>query len=83
MHNLKSEQQKKRADNAYRILRSIQALGPLTRSEISGHCNIRKSSVGSIVDELMIGNIIEREYEDRVRGPIVYCTESFFVASVK
>jgi predicted NBD/HSP70 family sugar kinase len=59
---LSKEQTKKRRHNRYLILRGLHFEGPLHRSELSRRYGIRKSSVTSIVSDLLKqGWVVEQE----------------------
>lgn len=65
-----SEQSRKRAENRYSILRTLQSVRSMKRTELADHCGIRKSSVTSLVDELLEKKWIRLENPDRPRSPL-------------
>jgi predicted NBD/HSP70 family sugar kinase len=69
--NTHSEQTRKRAENRYAILRTLQSVQAMKRTEVADYCNIRKSSVTSLVEELIEKRWIRLEDETRPRSPLV------------
>ena len=65
-----TEQTRKRAENRYSILRTLQSVRSMKRTELADHCGIRKSSVTSLVDELLEKKWIRLESADRPRSPL-------------
>lgn len=65
-----TEQTRKRAENRYSILRTLQSVRSMKRTELADHCGIRKSSVTSLVDELLEKKWIRLENPDRPRSPL-------------
>lgn len=65
-----SEQSRKRAENRYSILRTLQSVRSMKRTELADHCSIRKSSVTSLVDELLEKKWVRLENPDRPRSPL-------------
>lgn len=62
------EQVAKRNKNRNQILRALHFEGALRRSEISRHCGIRKSSVTSLVCELLDRGIIVEDHPGNARS---------------
>ena len=69
-NNTHTEQTRKRAENRYSILRTLQSVRSMKRTELADHCGIRKSSVTSLVDELLEKKWIRLENPDRPRSPL-------------
>ena len=65
-----TEQTRKRAENRYSILRTLQSVRSMKRTELADHCGIRKSSVTSLVDELLDKKWVRLENPDRPRSPL-------------
>lgn len=68
--NTHTEQTRKRAENRYSILRTLQSVSSMKRTELADHCGIRKSSVTSLVDELLEKKWVRLENPDRPRSPL-------------
>ncbi len=77
-----SEQSKKRNQNRYDLLRTLQALGPMRRRELGDICAIRLSSITSLVDELFRAGILANQLEGRPRSPLVFTSDRWFVATL-
>ena len=69
--NKYSEQTRKRAENRYAILRTLQSVGGMKRTEIADFCGIRKSSVTSLIDELLTNKWVRLENDLFPRSPLV------------
>ena len=77
-----SEQSIKRNQNRSAILNAIQENGPLKRMEFSEVCGIRKSSITSIIDELVEKDLLCNIDIDKPRSPLRFTEGKYFVASV-
>ena len=64
------EQQRKRNENRHRVLRALHRNGPSQKSELAASLGIRKSSITSIVAELVESGIVRLDQPDQVRSPI-------------
>jgi predicted NBD/HSP70 family sugar kinase len=64
------EQTRKRAQNRAAILRALHFGGALQRSALSDRLGIRKSSVGSIVAELLADGFVAEERRGSIRSPL-------------
>ncbi|MCH2207496.1 MAG: ROK family transcriptional regulator [Lentisphaerales bacterium] len=78
-----SEQTRKRAENRYAILRTLQSVQPMKRTEVADYCGIRKSSVTSLVEELMEKRWIRLEDESRPRSPLVINENFWRIVSIQ
>ena len=78
-----SEQTRKRAENRYAILRTLQSVQPMKRTEVADYCGIRKSSVTSLVEELMEKRWIRLEDESRPRSPLVINENFWKIISIQ
>lgn len=76
-----SEQAIKRNQNRSAILNAIQANGPLKRMAFSALCGIRKSSITSIVDELIENDILCNVDPNKPRSPLIFTTDKYFIAA--
>ena len=61
---------RKRIANRARILEALHFHGPLRRTEISRHCQVRKSSVTSILEELLDLGLVVEASPGRARSPL-------------
>jgi predicted NBD/HSP70 family sugar kinase len=66
-----TEQSRKRAENRYAILRTLQSVRSMKRTELADYCGIRKSSVTSLVDELLENKWVRLENDARPRSPLM------------
>lgn len=64
------EQQRKRGENRHQILRTLHRNGPTQKSVLAASLGIRKSSITSIVRELVEGGIVKLEEPEQIRSPI-------------
>lgn len=80
---IQSEQTRKRAENRYAILRTLQSVSPMKRTEVADYCGIRKSSVTSLVEELMEKRWIRLEDESRPRSPLMINEEYWRIISIQ
>ncbi|NQZ58227.1 MAG: ROK family transcriptional regulator [Lentisphaeraceae bacterium] len=78
-----SEQTRKRLQNRYAILRTLQSVGPMKRSEVAEYCGIRKSSVTSLVEELLEQQWIRLEDDKRPRSPLMINDQHHRVLTVE
>jgi len=76
-----SEQTRKRDANRYEILRALHFKGALHRSELSRMLKIRKSSVTSIVAELLDSGVIKAVNPGNLRTTLTLDSEKFHVLS--
>jgi len=65
-----TEQIRKRQSNRYRVLRTLQRSGPMSRSRLSDGLGIRKSSIGSIIRELLASGLVQEETPANTRSRI-------------
>ncbi|MFC1497084.1 ROK family protein [Verrucomicrobiota bacterium] len=79
---MSSEQAKKRDRNRYTILSAIQSQGPLKRTELATKYSIRKSSVTSLVDELITREILCNKIAERPRSPMTFTSGKWFAVAV-
>ncbi|MBL7170592.1 MAG: ROK family transcriptional regulator [Candidatus Omnitrophica bacterium] len=66
-----TEQGRKRAMNRYKILKTLHLQGPLQRFQLASLCNIRKSSVTSIVNELVDSGLVTSQDHRKKRNSLV------------
>lgn len=78
-----SEQTRKRAENRYAILRTLQSVQSMKRTELADYCGIRKSSVTSLVEELMEKRWIRLEDDSRPRSPLVINENFWRIVSIQ
>lgn len=64
------EQQRKRNENRHRVLQALHRNGPTQKSELAASLGIRKSSITSIVAELVELGIAKLDQPDQIRSPI-------------
>ena len=72
------EQVAKRNKNRNQILRALHFEGPLRRSEISRQCDIRKSSVTSLICELLDRGIIVEDHPGNARSRLFLSSHRCF-----
>jgi predicted NBD/HSP70 family sugar kinase len=65
-----TEQMRKRMGNRNRILRALHLQGPLQRTALARACSVRKSSVTSILDELIGVRLLCDVQPGRARSPV-------------
>ena len=76
-----SEQSIKRNQNRSAILNEIQENGPLKRMEFSELCGIRKSSITSIIDELIDKEVLCNIDANKPRSPLTFTMGKYYVAA--
>lgn len=76
-----SEQMRKRIGNRSLLLEALHFHGPLRRTELSRQCKVRKSSVTSILEELLDLGIVVQETPGRARTRVALDTARFHVAA--
>lgn len=64
------EQQRKRNENRHRVLRALHRNGPTQRSGLAASLGIRKSSITSIVAELVESGVVKLDQPDQMRSTI-------------
>jgi predicted NBD/HSP70 family sugar kinase len=75
------EQTRRRAQNRDAILRALHFRGPLQRSVLSDQLGIRKSSVGSIVAELLGDGLVVEQRPGSIRSALLLDPEDHFIVS--
>jgi predicted NBD/HSP70 family sugar kinase len=73
------EQKRKRDENRYRILQSLHREGSQQRADLATTLGIRKSSVTSIVSELLNLGMVVADQPERTRSPISIDTSKYSV----
>jgi len=76
-----SEQMRKRALNRSRVLRTLHLHGPMRRTDLSRTCGVRKSSVTSILDELLDIGLVVKEMPKKARSRVALDAARFHVIS--
>ncbi|NQU73957.1 MAG: ROK family transcriptional regulator [Candidatus Omnitrophica bacterium] len=77
-----SEQERKRDQNRYQILKTLHFRGPLQRFELANLCDIRKSSITSIVNELVDLDLVRPQDYQRKRSPLILDDTRRYAAAV-
>ncbi|NQZ57940.1 MAG: ROK family transcriptional regulator [Lentisphaeraceae bacterium] len=72
----------KRAQNRLEIYKALQVHGPLTRSELADLCQIRKNSIGSLIDGLQEQGFLNN-VSNRKRMPLELDKSSRTVLSIE
>lgn len=78
---MSSQQTEKRDSNRYSMLRAIQSNGPLKRSQIAEICNIRKSSITSLADELIEKEVICTRDPEKPRSALTFTSGKWFAVT--